>query len=89
MVLSPLNNASDETIKPKVAGYPGRIYYGKIDPSKIDTISLDFYEIYKSSDIQTSETAAIEFLIRLVETRFEVFGEKIENYFDQSTSIED
>jgi hypothetical protein len=46
--LSPLNNASDETVKLKVAGYPDRIYFGKIDPSKVDTVGLDFYQLYKS-----------------------------------------
>lgn len=37
VVLSPLNNSSNETVKLKVAGYPGRVYYGKIDPGKADT----------------------------------------------------
>ena len=31
VVLSPLNNSSNETVKLKIAGYPGRVYYGKID----------------------------------------------------------
>ena len=37
-ILAPLNNWSDELIKFKVAGYPGRVYYGKIDKTKIDEI---------------------------------------------------
>ena len=48
VVLSPLNNNSNEKVKIKVAAYPGRIYYGKIDPSKIDTIYLDFFNLYRS-----------------------------------------
>jgi hypothetical protein len=43
VVLSPLNNPSNEAIKLKVAAYPGRVYYGKIDPGKADTISRFFY----------------------------------------------
>ena len=88
VVMSPLNNASDETVKLKVAGYPGRIYYGKIDPGKIDTIGLDFYQIYKSHDIQTSEVSAIECLARLLETRFNAFSQNIEEYFDPSISMD-
>jgi hypothetical protein len=84
VILSPLNNASDETIKLKVAGYPGRIYYGKIDPGKIDTVGLDFYQLYKSQEIQTSETAAINYLERLMTKRFQVFGEDILDYFDKT-----
>ena len=87
VVLSPLNNSSDETVKLKVAGYPGRIYYGKIDPGKIDTLSLDFYQIYKSQDIQTIELSAVEYLERLLKIRFDAFNEDIENYFDPSLSM--
>lgn len=89
VVLSPLNNASDEAVKLKVAGYPGRIYYGKIDPGKIDTVGLDFYELYKAHEIQSSEASAVSYLERLLKTRFSAFGEKIEEYFDPSQPIED
>src|SRR5207253_2293637 len=36
VLLAPLNNWSDEFIKFKVAAYPGRIYFGSIDKTKID-----------------------------------------------------
>src|SRR5581483_769711 len=75
VILSPLNNASNETVKLKVAGYPGRIYYGKIDPGKIDTVGLDFYQLYKSQEIQTSEAAAVSYLQRLLTIRFKRFNE--------------
>jgi len=87
VILSPLNNASDETIKLKVAGYPGRIYYGKIDPGKIDTVGLDFYQLYKSLEIQTSEAAAINYLERLLTTRFRGFGENLAEYFDPAVPL--
>ena len=89
VILSPLNNASDETVRLKVAGYPGRIYYGKIDPGKIDIVGLDFYQLYKSQEIQTSEAAAVNYLGRLLETRFKAFGEDIAKYFDSSSSMSD
>ena len=87
VILSPLNNASDETVKLKVAGYPGRVYYGKIDPGKIDIVGLDFHQLYKSQEIQTSEAAAINYLERLLATRFRGFGEKIEDYFDSAIPL--
>lgn len=89
VILSPLNNASDETIKLKVAGYPGRIYYGKIDPGKIDTVGLDFYQLYKSQEVQTSEAAAINYLERLLITRFRGFNQDISQYFDSTVPIAD
>ena len=51
VVLSPLNNASNEAIKLKIAGYPGRVYYGRIDPGKVDTITLDFVDLYETTRI--------------------------------------
>ena len=89
VILSPLNNASEEAIKLKVAGYPGRIYYGKIDPGKIDTVGLDFYQLYKAQEIQSSEVSAISYLERLLATRFRVFGEDISEYFDPGLPLAD
>jgi Cdc6-like AAA superfamily ATPase len=40
-LLAPLNNWSDEFIKFKVAAYPGRLYYGAIDKTKVDEVFLD------------------------------------------------
>ena len=82
VVLSPLNNASNESIKLKVAGYPGRIYYGKIDPSKVDTLSLDFSSLYEANEVQEMEKAASDYAYRLLVTRFEAFGVKLEDFFD-------
>lgn len=88
IVLSPLNNSSNESIKLKVAGYPGRVYYGKIDPGKVDTISLDFSTLFESSDVQSMEQAAIDYATRLLTTRFRSFGENISEYFDNSVSLD-
>lgn len=51
LLLAPLNNWSEEFIKFKVAAYPGRIYYGEIDKTKIDEVFLDIYKLYGSSDV--------------------------------------
>lgn len=91
VVLSPLNNSSNETVKLKVAGYPGRVYYGKIDPGKADTIGLDFSDLYEASEVQEMERTAADYALRLLKTRFSAFGESIEDYFDinSSTSLND
>lgn len=86
VILSPLNNSSEEKIKLKIAGYPGRVYFGKIDHSKVDIINLDFSNLYKDRDIQTTESRAIDYTNRLLSRRFESFGVKFEDYFDTSTS---
>ena len=80
VVLSPLNNASMEAVKLKIAAYPGRIYYGRIDPSKVDTLYLDFAVLYKSADIQTAEQSAVDYTTRLLTARFGAFGQEIESY---------
>lgn len=86
VILSPLNNSSNEAVKLKIAGYPGRVYYGKIDPGKADTISLDFSDLYEASEVQEMERSASDYAHRLLETRFSTFGEDIENYFDVTSS---
>ncbi|WP_444917640.1 hypothetical protein [Microbulbifer sp. JMSA003] len=87
VVLSPLNNSSNEAVKLKIAGYPGRVYYGKIDPGKVDTIYLDFYDLYESNEIQEMERNASDYARRLLEKRFEAFGSKLEDYFDVTASV--
>jgi len=68
-LLAPLNNWSEELIKFKVAAYPGMVYYGAIDKSKIDEIDLDLYRLYGTSNVNTMEEKAIDFTRRLVERR--------------------
>ena len=87
VVLSPLNNASNETIKLKIAGYPGRVYFGRIDPGKVDTISLDFVDLYETTEVQEMERTAIDYAQRLLTTRFNAFGADVNDYFDHSSGI--
>jgi hypothetical protein len=68
-LLAPLNNWSDEFIKLKVAAYPGRVYYGQIDKTKIDEVYLDVFKLYGSTDVSAMEEKAIEFTRRLVDRR--------------------
>ncbi|QOJ21212.1 MAG: MarR family transcriptional regulator [Gammaproteobacteria bacterium] len=68
-LIAPLNNWSDEFVKFKVAAYPGRIYYGAIDKTKIDEVYLDLYSLFGTSDVATMEASAMAFTQRLVESR--------------------
>lgn len=88
LLLAPLNNWSEEFIKFKVAAYPGRIYYGAIDKTKIDEVYLDIYKLYGFSDVTSMEDNSIEFVKRLVTTRINVYkAGKIEEYFDGDIDI--
>ena len=89
VVLGPLNNSSNDKVKLKIAGYPGRIYYGKIDPTKVDTISLDFSDLFEAAEVQNMENSAIDYAERLIRTRFKAFDEPIEEYFDATIPLKD
>jgi hypothetical protein len=85
VLLAPLNNWSEEFIKFKIAAYPNRIHYGKIDPGKIDIINLDFYSLYSEFDRNKMEEGAIDFTKRLIEKRISFFtGKTPSDYFDTS-----
>lgn len=79
-VIGPLNNWSDELIKFKIAAYPGRIYYGPIDKTKIDEINLDLFALYGTAELSTMEDKAVDFTRRLIERRLSHYG--IENSAD-------
>jgi len=70
-VLAPLNNWSHELVKFKVAAYPGRLYYGRLDPLKMDEIYLDLFKLYGSNDVGTMEEKGINFTERLLENRIQ------------------
>lgn len=85
VLLAPLNNWSEEFIKFKIAAYPNRIHYGKIDPGKIDIINLDFYNLYSEFERNKMEEGAIDFTKRLIEKRISYFtGKNSSDYFDTS-----
>ncbi|MDA8331977.1 MAG: hypothetical protein M0027_12425 [Candidatus Dormibacteraeota bacterium] len=73
-VLAPLNNWSDELVKFKVAAYPGRVYLGSIDKTKIDEVNLDLFSLYGTSNITTMEEKAIEFTRRLIQKRLGAYA---------------
>lgn len=89
-ILTPFNNWSDEFIKLKVAVYPGRLYLGDIDRTKIDEVYLDIYRAYGKGDIGTMETQAVDFTKRLLQTRLKYYCKAdLDSYFTSSKSEED
>jgi hypothetical protein len=85
-ILAPLNNWSEEFIKLKIAVYPGRLYPGEIDLSKVDEVYLDIYRAYGRNDVANMEERAIDFTKRLLTTRLNYFcNEPPEEYFETSS----
>ena len=75
--IAPLNNLSDDFVKFKIATYPNRFYYGMLDNSKIDEVSLDFFDAYytyeKIADINKIEFLAFDYTRRLLKKRLNLF----------------
>jgi predicted transcriptional regulator len=83
--IAPLNNLADNFIKFKIATYPKRFYYGKLDSQKFDEISLDFFEaFYTYKNISKMEELALDYTKRLINNRVKVFlgNEGLSSYFD-------
>lgn len=82
VLVAPLNNWSEELVKFKIAAYPGRIYYGALDKSKIDEVSLDLHSIYGQSTVADMEVKAVDFTRRLVDRRLRHFDLEPARYID-------
>lgn len=81
-LIAPLNNWSEELIKFKIAAYPGRVYYGALDKSKIDEIALDLHSIYGSVPVGTMEEKSSHFTRRLLEVRLNHFQLSASKFID-------
>lgn len=78
--IAPVNNLSDDFVKFKIATYPKRFHYGRLDNSKIDEVSLDFFDAFysiekrsSSIDISKMEHLALDYTERLITNRFSVY----------------
>jgi DNA-binding MarR family transcriptional regulator len=93
--IAPLNNLSEDFVKFKIAVYPKRLYYGLLDNSKIDEISLDFFDAFYTyerknikSDISKMEHLSLDYTKRLLENRVKIFFKNINwlDYFNMPES---
>ncbi|GAA0107880.1 hypothetical protein [Clostridium tertium] len=83
--IAPLDNLADNFIKFKIATYPKRFYYSKLDNQKFDEISLDFFEaFYTYKNISKMEELALNYTKRIINNRAKVFldSQSLNNYFD-------
>lgn len=83
--VAPINNISDDFVKFKIATYPSRFYFGKLDNQKVDEIHLDFYNSLSSyKNIAKMEELSINYIRRLIMNRFNIFlpDNKINDFFD-------
>lgn len=78
--IAPVNNLSEDFVKFKIATYPNRFYYGKLDNGKIDEISLDFFDAFyhyekdiNESNISKMEYLALDYTKRLLKNRLDVY----------------
>lgn len=71
-LISPLARWSD-FIKFKIAAYPGRVYLGSLDKTKIEEIHLDMYGLYGGGGVTKMEDKAINFVQRIIEKRIQHF----------------
>lgn len=84
-IVAPLNNLANWFYKFKIAFYPWREKTPDIDRTKIDTIKLDYYDLFSSFGVDKVEENSVNYTKRLLEKRFRYFfGEstKIEEFFD-------
>ena len=94
-IVAPLHNDSSSFFRFKIAFYPGRDHLPNIDRRKIDSILLDYYDLYRSSGVDKVEAEAISYTKRLLETRFKYFfgnNVQLEDFFDtqkQKLTIDD
>ncbi|URM38995.1 hypothetical protein [Flavobacterium anhuiense] len=87
--IAPLNNLSDDFVKFKIAVYPHRFYYGMLDNSKIDEISLEFFDAFytfeKETNISKMEMLALDYTKRLLKKRLNLFFPN--NHWDKFFAI--
>lgn len=82
-VIQPLETASAEFVKFKIAAYPGKYYLGDLDPQKVDFFQLDISAVYPAADEARLETEAADYVRRLVTQRIDYFCAKpLTQYFE-------
>jgi hypothetical protein len=74
-LIAPIIASYNDYFKIKIAAYPGRIYIGTSDATKIVPASLDFYDAYERSTKNYAgiEKASINYIRRTLEKRLEVY----------------
>lgn len=83
-LIAPLNEAASRPIRFKIAAYPGQVYLGKIDRTKIDELEVDLDRLYGTVGGAASvEEQGADFIRRLLERRIDTYcpSRSIRDYF--------
>lgn len=72
-VVYPLETASGEFVKFKIAAYPNQFYLGDLDPQKVDFHKLDLSNAYLSADDRKIIDQSSDYVGRLIEKRIAEF----------------
>jgi hypothetical protein len=74
-LIAPIIASYNDTFKIKIAAYPGRVYMGITDATKIVPVPLDFYDAFElsSANYVGVENAAIDYIKRTLEKRLYEF----------------
>lgn len=86
-LINPLTRWSD-FIKFKIAAYPGRVYLGDLDKTKIEEVHLDIYGLYGTAGVNKMEEKATDFVQRLVERRVAHYSRlPVDTFFDMKGDV--
>lgn len=76
-LIAPIISSYNTKFKVKIAAYPGRVYLGSIDSTKMPFLSLDFYDVFEqmsnNGKYTEIETMAINYIERTLEKRISVY----------------
>lgn len=95
-LVAPIISSYNDFFKVKIAAYPGRIYTGNIDVTKLPTYPLDFYDAFESSasNYNEIEDQAVDYIQRTISRRLEIYTKgqiELEEIFEitSENSIQD
>lgn len=95
-LISPIISSYNKNFVVKIAAYPGRVYRGNMDATKLPSLSLDFYDAFErtstSSTYTEVEKYAMDYIERTLRTRIDVYTNyqiKLEVIFDDRNNLKD
>ncbi|MCC0762732.1 hypothetical protein IR151_06945 [Clostridioides sp. ES-S-0006-03] len=93
-LISPIIASYNDYFNVKIAAYPGRIYVGNSDSTKLIPVSLDFYDAFErnTKNYTGIEKDSMDYIKRTLEKRLKIYTNgqiSIEDIFDLSKASMD
>lgn len=85
-LVAPIISSYNKYFKVKIAAYPGRVYIGNIDTTKLPSLSLDFYDAFERILHHNKYTEIEKFAMDYIER---TLRKRIDVYTDYSISLEE